>query len=238
MRWAEFRGPGLANRLQTAIFGDSSGICKTRIQQQQTAAAEFGTFLLKTAMAHMEIRNRDEKTAVGMNLRSHSLDKLRQIVTVRPAHPRLDPVDGCRDYCTSSRGPPRGRHSQPSASHHSATKQEAAPWGMRALLSTAAIAAAALGVACPVLGVTPAQGAPSHLLRWAPHTSSHYILLCLPICLPASARLCPPLVAYLATAAATAAPAAVLGVRRSSRGQTPAVQAGSPAPCATMATAP
>jgi hypothetical protein len=83
MRWAEFRGPGLANRLQTAIFGDSSGICKTRIQQQQTVAAEFGTFLLKTAMAHMEIRNRDEKTAVGMNLRSHSLDKLRlrQIVT-------------------------------------------------------------------------------------------------------------------------------------------------------------
>jgi hypothetical protein len=80
MRWAEFRGPGLANRLQTAIFGDSSGICKTRIQQHQTAAAEFGTFLLKTAMAHMEIRNRDEKTAVGMNLRSHSLDKLRQIV--------------------------------------------------------------------------------------------------------------------------------------------------------------
>jgi hypothetical protein len=49
MRWAEFRGPGLANRLQTAIFGDSSGICKTRIRQQQTAAAEFGTFLLKTA---------------------------------------------------------------------------------------------------------------------------------------------------------------------------------------------
>jgi hypothetical protein len=81
MRWAEFRGPGLANRLQTAIFGDSSGICKTRIQQQQTAAAEFGTFLLKTAMTHMEVRNRDEKTAMGMNLRSHSLDKLRQIVT-------------------------------------------------------------------------------------------------------------------------------------------------------------
>jgi hypothetical protein len=84
MRWAEFRGPGLANRLdvlQTAIFGGSSGICKTRIQQQQTAAAEFGTFLLKTAMTHMEVRNRDQKTAMGMNLRSHSLDKLRQIVT-------------------------------------------------------------------------------------------------------------------------------------------------------------
>jgi hypothetical protein len=81
MRWAELRGPGLANRLQTAIFGDSSGICKTRIQQQQTVAAEFGTLLLKTTMAHMEVRNRDEKTAVGMNLRSHSLDKLRQIVT-------------------------------------------------------------------------------------------------------------------------------------------------------------
>jgi hypothetical protein len=32
-------------------------------------------------LIHMEIRNRDEKTAVGMNLRSHSLDKLRQIVT-------------------------------------------------------------------------------------------------------------------------------------------------------------
>jgi hypothetical protein len=29
----------------------------------------------------MEVRNRDEKTAMGMNLRSHSLDKLRQIVT-------------------------------------------------------------------------------------------------------------------------------------------------------------
>jgi hypothetical protein len=87
MRWAEFRGPGLANRLQTTIFGDSSGICKTRIQQQHTAAAEFGTFLLKTAMAHMEIRN--EKPAAGMNLRSHSLDKLRQIVTtgaLRLAH--------------------------------------------------------------------------------------------------------------------------------------------------------
>jgi hypothetical protein len=81
VRWAEFRGPGLANRLQTAIFGDSAGICKTRIQQQQAAAAEFGTFLLKTAMTHMEVRNRDEKTAMGMNIRSHSLDKLRQIVT-------------------------------------------------------------------------------------------------------------------------------------------------------------
>jgi hypothetical protein len=46
MRWAEFRGPGPANRLQTAIFGDSAGICKTRIQQQhKAAAAEFGTFL-------------------------------------------------------------------------------------------------------------------------------------------------------------------------------------------------
>jgi hypothetical protein len=44
MRWAEFRGPGPANRLQTAIFGDSAGICKTRIQQQTAAAAaEFGT---------------------------------------------------------------------------------------------------------------------------------------------------------------------------------------------------
>jgi hypothetical protein len=65
MRWAEFRGPGPANRLQTAIFGDSAGICKTRIQQQQTAATEFGTFLLKTAMTHMPIRNRDEKTGRG-----------------------------------------------------------------------------------------------------------------------------------------------------------------------------
>jgi hypothetical protein len=47
--WPEcYVGP--ANRLQTAIFGDSSGICKTRIQQQQTTAAEFETFLLKTAM--------------------------------------------------------------------------------------------------------------------------------------------------------------------------------------------
>jgi hypothetical protein len=30
----------------------------------------------------MEVRNRDEKTAMGMNLRSHSLDKLRQIITI------------------------------------------------------------------------------------------------------------------------------------------------------------
>jgi hypothetical protein len=36
--------------LQTAIFGDLAGICKTRTPQQQTAAAEFGTFLLETAM--------------------------------------------------------------------------------------------------------------------------------------------------------------------------------------------
>jgi hypothetical protein len=95
MRWAEFRGPGPANRLQTAIFGDSAGICKTRIQQHKAAAAEFGTFLLKTAMTHMEVevRNRDEKTAMGMNLRSHSLDKLRQIITTAAAHPvRARPV--------------------------------------------------------------------------------------------------------------------------------------------------
>jgi hypothetical protein len=59
MHWADFRGPGPANRLQTAIFGDSAGICKTRIQQQQTAAAEFGTFLLKTAMMQMALENRD-----------------------------------------------------------------------------------------------------------------------------------------------------------------------------------
>jgi hypothetical protein len=80
MRWAEFRGPGPANRLQTAIFGDLSGICKTRIQQHQAATAEFGTFLLKTAMAHT-IRNRPPENSRGLNLRSHSLDKLRQIVT-------------------------------------------------------------------------------------------------------------------------------------------------------------
>jgi hypothetical protein len=80
MRWAEFRGPGPANRLQTAIFGDSAGICKTRIQQHKAAAAEFGTFLLKTAISGMEIRNRDEKTAMGPES-SFSLDKLRQIVT-------------------------------------------------------------------------------------------------------------------------------------------------------------
>ena len=45
-------GPGclLGARLRLVIFGEISGICKTRIQQQQTAAAEFGTFLLKTAM--------------------------------------------------------------------------------------------------------------------------------------------------------------------------------------------
>eukprot|EP01047_Picozoa_sp_COSAG01_P062613 COSAG01_NODE_7987_length_2963_cov_2.214036_3_plen_243_part_00 len=98
-------------------------------------------------------------------------------------------VDTTPTRCSSG-GPCRGgggRHGDTPLGR-SATKQEAAPWGMRALLSTAAIAAAALGVACPVLGVTPAQGAPSHLLRWAPHTTSHYILLCLPICLPASAR--------------------------------------------------
>jgi hypothetical protein len=48
-----------------AIFGDlSSGICKTRIQQQQTAAAEFGTFLLKNAMAHMEIRNNNRRLSI------------------------------------------------------------------------------------------------------------------------------------------------------------------------------
>jgi hypothetical protein len=81
----EFRGPGVANRLQTAIFGDLSGICKTRIQQQQTAAAEFGKFLLKTAMAHMASENRVKKQDVGMNLRSHSLDK-HEAQSLRPAH--------------------------------------------------------------------------------------------------------------------------------------------------------
>ena len=55
----------LANRLQTAIFGEISGICKTRIQQQQTAAAEFGTFLLKTAMDAYGGQNSDEKTSLG-----------------------------------------------------------------------------------------------------------------------------------------------------------------------------
>jgi hypothetical protein len=46
-------------------------------------------------MTHMEVevRNRDEKTAMGMNLRSHSLDKLRQIITTAAAHPvRARPV--------------------------------------------------------------------------------------------------------------------------------------------------
>ena len=70
---AEFRGPGLANRLQTAIFDTISGICKTRIQQQQTAAAEFGTFLLKTAMTRMEVRIREIEQASVLNLRSHSI---------------------------------------------------------------------------------------------------------------------------------------------------------------------
>jgi hypothetical protein len=65
MRWAEFRGPGPANRLQTAIFGDSAGICKTRIQQHKAAAAEFGTFLLKTDMGQMEIRNRPPGNSHG-----------------------------------------------------------------------------------------------------------------------------------------------------------------------------
>jgi hypothetical protein len=66
MRWAEFRGPGPANRLQTAIFGDSAGICKTRIQQQhKAAAAEFGTFLLKTAISGMAIRNRPPENSHG-----------------------------------------------------------------------------------------------------------------------------------------------------------------------------
>jgi hypothetical protein len=51
--------------LQTAIFGDSAGICKTRIQQQQTAAAEFGTFLLKTEMVQMAIRNRPPGNSHG-----------------------------------------------------------------------------------------------------------------------------------------------------------------------------
>eukprot|EP01047_Picozoa_sp_COSAG01_P078246 COSAG01_NODE_14389_length_1460_cov_6.049229_1_plen_165_part_00 len=83
------RGPGLANRLQTAIFGDLSGICKTRIQQQQTAAAEFGTFLLKNAMAHTAVWRSGidhPKTATSPNLRSHSIDKLSHY-DIRPAHP-------------------------------------------------------------------------------------------------------------------------------------------------------
>jgi hypothetical protein len=62
---AEFRGPGPANRVQTAIFGDSARICKTRIQQHKAAAAEFGTFLLKTAMSGMEIRNRPPENSHG-----------------------------------------------------------------------------------------------------------------------------------------------------------------------------
>jgi hypothetical protein len=113
MRWAEFRGPGLANRLQTAIFGDSSGICKTRIQQQQTAAAEFGTFLLKTAMAHMEIRNRPPETSRG-NLRSHSLDKkLRQIVTTGASHTKMRSLPSKKDqamtFYPTSTGSAEGR---------------------------------------------------------------------------------------------------------------------------------
>jgi hypothetical protein len=77
---AEFRGPGLANRLQTAIFGDLAGICKTRIKQQQTAAAEFGTFLLSRLDDEMGLNNPAKidhpETATALNLRSHSIDKL------------------------------------------------------------------------------------------------------------------------------------------------------------------
>jgi|EP01047_Picozoa_sp_COSAG01_P051905 hypothetical protein len=73
---AEFRGPGLANRLQTAIFGDLAGICKTRIKQQQTAAAEFGTFLLSRLDQEMRqnpTRIDSHQTVSALNLRSHSI---------------------------------------------------------------------------------------------------------------------------------------------------------------------
>jgi hypothetical protein len=80
---AEFRGPGLANRLQTVIFGEISGICKTRIQQQQTAAAEFGTFLLKTAMGAYGGQNSPSETSLGPES-SFSLNLYVQ--SLRPAH--------------------------------------------------------------------------------------------------------------------------------------------------------
>jgi hypothetical protein len=57
----------------TVIFDEISGICKTRIRRQQTAAAEFGTFLLKTAMTRMEVRIRRIEQASVLNLRSHSI---------------------------------------------------------------------------------------------------------------------------------------------------------------------
>jgi hypothetical protein len=74
MRWAEFRGPGLANRLQTAIFGDSSGICnknpaaESSIQRQPNSE----TFLLKTANEQAGARERDWKKSTALSLRSQS----------------------------------------------------------------------------------------------------------------------------------------------------------------------
>jgi hypothetical protein len=47
------------------FVGEISGICKTRIQQQQTAAAEFGTFLLKTAMEANGAQNSPSETSLG-----------------------------------------------------------------------------------------------------------------------------------------------------------------------------
>jgi hypothetical protein len=69
---------GPTNRLQTAIFGDSAGICKTRIQQHKAAAAEFGTFLLKTAMSRMAIRNRPPENSHAGPESSFSLTRQAQ----------------------------------------------------------------------------------------------------------------------------------------------------------------
>ena len=79
--------------LQTVIFGEISGICKTRIQQQQTAAAEFGTFLLKTAMGAYGPQNSGSETSLAPES-SFSLNHYVQ--SLRPAHLRFT-------YCTIRR---------------------------------------------------------------------------------------------------------------------------------------
>ena len=66
-------------------IGEISGICKTRIQQQQTAAAEFGTFLLKTAMVPYGAQNSSKETGHGYES-SFSLNLYVQ--SLRPAHDR------------------------------------------------------------------------------------------------------------------------------------------------------
>ena len=65
---------------KTVIFGEISGICKTRIQQQQTAAAEFGTFLLKTAMEANGAQNSEDRTSLAPES-SFLIYSLRSIMT-------------------------------------------------------------------------------------------------------------------------------------------------------------